>query len=202
MTPDAIIILSAGSIAYEEGGRTHWRATTYDNSDAFGTLGGRDRLEAAALLAEKYPDAYFVTVSRNFTGLPTLAQIYADELRELGVAPERIIQEEHSTNTETVVQQAIRLAQKKGWKKILFLSSDYHLPRIIAFYRRQKDDILGDFVSSESILGAVDSKFAARFAAVQKTAAYQTRIASEARGLAALEEGAYQSAPAEDKHEH
>jgi hypothetical protein len=30
----------------------HWRTTTYEDSDAFGILGGRDRVEAAAVLAK------------------------------------------------------------------------------------------------------------------------------------------------------
>ena len=202
MTPDAIIVFSAGTVAYEVGGRTHWRTTTYDDSDAFGTLGGRDRVEAAALLAKRYPDAYIVATSRRMTGeTTTLAEVYADEMVGLGVVRKRIIEETESTTVGTQVQEALRLAAKKGWKKLLFLSSEYQLPRIAGFYEQAKSDIEAEFVSSESVLAVADPAFATRFAEVQKTAAYQTRLASEARGLAALKAGTYQSAPAEDKRE-
>src|SRR3989338_9100372 len=98
MNPDAIIVFSAGTIPYEEGGQARWRTTTYDNTDAFGTMCGRDRVEAGALLAEKYPDAYIVATSKSMTGeSTTLAEVYAAEMVGLGVARERIIEETEST---------------------------------------------------------------------------------------------------------
>lgn len=202
MTPDAIIVFSAGTVSYEGSGQICWRTTTYDDRDAFGTLGGRDRVEAAALLAKQYPDAHIITTSRNFTSdLPTLARIYADELASAGVARERIMEETESTNTGTAVQHAVRLAHEKGLGRLLFLSSEFQLPRIRAFYERTKSDAAADFVSSESILIEHDPACAARFAEIKKTPAYQTRLASEARGLSALKEGTYRSAPTDDKRE-
>lgn len=202
MTPDAIVVFSAGAVPYEEGERTRWRTTTYDDRDAFGTLGGRDRVEAAALLAKKYPDACLVTTSRNFTSdLPTLADVYAGELCDLGIARDRIVGEKESINTGTAVQQVVRLATEKGWEQLLFLSSGFQIPRIKAFFERTESGITADLISSESILAAVDEAFAARFAEVQKTPAYKERLAAEARGLAALQAGAYEGAPPEDKRE-
>ena len=202
MTPDTIIVFSAGTIPYEESGRTRWRTTTYDNTDAFGTLGGRDRVEAAALLAKKYPDAYIVTTSRRVTGeLPAQAEVYAEEVVSLGVARERIIEETESINAGTQVQEAVRLATEKGWKKLVFVLSGFQIPRVRAFYEQTKSNIVVDFVSSESVLAAADPAFVERFAEIKRTAAYQTRLTSEARGLAAIKAGTYQSAPPEDKRE-
>ncbi len=202
MTPDVIIVFSAGTIPYEENGQTRWRTTTYDNTDAFGTMGGRDRVEAAALLAKKYPHAYVVATSRRMTGeSTTLAEVYAAEIVSLGVARRRIIEERESTTAGTQVQEAVRLATEKGWNKLLFLSSEFQLSRIRAFYEQTKSDIAVEFVSSESVLTAADPAFAERFAEIQKTPAYQKRLASEARGLVAIKTGAYKSAPPEDKYE-
>lgn len=199
MKPDAIVIFSAGVMPLELGG---WRTTTYDESDAFGTLGGRDRVEAATLLAKQYPHAYLVTTSHNLDrATPSLAQVYADELCALGVAPERIVQEERSSTTGSVVATTSQLAREKGWKQLLLLSSEFHLARIKAFYEQTKSDINVTIVSSESVLIPNDPVFAVQFEKVKKTPAYQNRLAAEARGIAAIKSGTYRSAPIEDKKE-
>lgn len=197
-----IIILSGGIIEDEGDGQAHWRSTTYDEGDAFGTLGGRDRAEAAAFLAQKYPHAYLVTTSRRLDGaLTTQANVYAAELQALGVAPERIIKEERSTTTGTAVEQAVQLAQEKGWKHILFLSSEYHLLRIEAFYTQTRSNIVADFVSSESILVPRDPAFAEMFERVKRSPEYKKRLLTEAQGIEAIRAGTYRSAPLEDKLE-
>lgn len=199
MTPDAIIIFSAGVMPREGGG---WRTTTYDESDGFGTMGGRDRVEAAALLAEKYPNAVLVaTCKRMDDVLPTLASVYADELRSLGVASERILKEEISVNTRTGVQQAIRLAREKKWNNLLLISSEFQLPRITAFWESENSGIASSIISSESLLAEHDPEFAERFEKVKQSSAYQKRLAAEARGVAAVKSGNYHPAPIEDKRE-
>lgn len=199
MKPDAIIIFSAGIVPLEAGA---WRVTTYNESDAFGTLGGRDRVEAGALLARRYPNAFLVTTSRRSDGEPpTLARVYADELRVLGVDPARILEEGNSTNTESAVQEAVRLAQEKNWDGIMFISSEYHLPRVTAFFKRIKYTVTADFVSAESLLAEHNQRFAEYFEKVKKSPAYQKRLASEVRGIKALHAGTYSSALPEDKKE-
>ena len=199
MSPDAIVIFSAGVMPLEGGG---WRTTTYNESDTFGTMGGRDHVEAAALLAKQYPNAYLVTTCQRMDYvLPTLASTYAEELCALGVPNERIIKEEVSINTGTSVEQIMRIAQEKKWKQLLLLSSEFQLPRIQAFYEQAKGDIAVTFVSSESVLAKHDMASAARFEQVKQTPAYQMRLAAEARGIAAIKNGTYCSAPIEDKKE-
>lgn len=200
--PEAIIVFSGGIIASGEDEGIHWRTTTYDDSDAFGTLGGRDRVEAAAVLAKKYPNPYLVTTSHRLGYVaPSLAQVYAEELIALGVAQERIVQEEYSSSTQTAVDAVIGLAQKREWKRLLLLSSEFHLPRIAAFYEKKKSDIAVKLISSESILSTVEPTSADRFAMIRKTPAYQLRLESERRGIIALEKGIYREAPAQDKKE-
>lgn len=188
MTQDAIIIFSAGVMPLEGGG---WRTTTYDESDAFGTMGGRDRVEAAALLANKYPDAYLVTMS----------PVYTDELHTLGVSQDRIIQDGNAQNTQTTIVAALRLAQEKGWRHLFFVSSEYNIPRIAAFYEQTKSAIKATTISSESVLIKNVPAFAERFEQVKKTPAYQNRLAAEAHGIAAIKNGTYRPAPLEDKKE-
>ncbi len=199
MIHDAIIVFSAGVMPLDDGG---WRTTTYNESDAFGTLGGRDRVEAAALLANTYPNAYLVTTCRRADGTsPTLASTYTEELHALGVPDKRIINEEVSINTGTSIEQVLKLAQKKGWKNLLLLSSEYQLSRIAAFFEEMKSDIKATAVSSESVLIPHDPAFAERFEQVKKTPEYQKRLAAEACGIAAIKNGTYRPMPIEDKKE-
>lgn len=199
--PDAIIIFSGGVLSYEEDGQTCWRSTTYDEGDAFGTLGGRDRVEAAALLAKQYPDATLVTTCKRMDGvLPTLASTYADELHSLGIPDERILKEEVSVNTGTSVQQVLKMAQERGWKNLLLLSSGFQIPRVEAFYEEMRSDIKATTISSESVLQH-DPAFVEHFERVKETPAYQTRLAAEARGIEAIRSGTYRPAPIEDKQE-
>lgn len=202
MIPDAIVVLSGGIVPITKDGQTHWRSTTYEEGDAFGPLGGRDRVEAAALLAKKYPGAYLVTNSHRLGRVaPSLAQVYAEELRALGVGEERIVQEERSSTTGTAVAASLEIAQEKGWKHLLFVSTGFHIPRVEAFYTQMKSNIGATFVSSEQILTEADPTFADYFEKVKNSPEYQKRLAAEARGIEAIRAGVYNAALAEDKQE-
>lgn len=199
MIPDAIIIFSAGIVPLSGGG---WRSTTYDDRDAFGTLGGRDRVEAAAFLAREYPKAHLVTTSHALEGgVPSLAQIYAEELHGLGIAKKRIILEERSSATQTAIVEALRLSEKMSWKRLLLLSSEYHLPRIEAFYKRTKNAIAATLVSSESVLMHNDPTFGEYFSKVKKTPGYRNRLVAEQQGKEAIEQDTYRPALPVDKKE-
>lgn len=188
MTPDAIIIFPGGVVLLPDGSS---RSTTYEEGDAFGTLGGRDRVEAAAVLAEKFPGAYLVTTSA----------VYAAELAMLGVAQERILEGGNSSNTQAGVSVALSLAQEKGWKHMLFVSSGFHGPRIEAFYEQAKSPVAATFVSSESVLAPKDPAFAEYFEKAKKSTDYQKRLSAEEQGLEAIKKGTYRPAPTEDKNE-
>lgn len=201
MNPDAIVVFPAGIVPLDETG-TKWRSTTYEENDAFGTLGGRDRVEAAALLVRRYPNAQLVTISHTLgRPAPSLAQVYASELRSLGVAAEKIRMEESSNTTQMGLRAALRLAKQNGWERLLFVSSGFHIPRIRAFLRTEGTSCMVECIASEPLLAEADQTFASRFSAIQRTDAYRKRLAAEARGIKALESGTYRSAGVEDKEE-
>jgi len=199
MTPQAIVIFSAGIMPSQDGG---WHSTTYNERDTFGTLGGRDRIDAAVILSKKYPDAFLVTTSRRMNDEPpTQAEVYAHELKERGVAPERIIEEKKSINTKTAIEETYKFAQQKRWKYIILLSSEYHIPRIKAFYKQKKRDIKATMISSESILIEDDPTFTSSFEKIKKTDAYYARLVSEKKGIKAMTKGLYQATSNQDKKE-
>lgn len=199
MTSDAIVVFVAGIMPRLKGG---WRSTTYDDSDVFGTLGGRDRIEAAALLAKQYPNAYIVMTSQKpDNAVPSVSEVYARELCELGVTPGRIIEKAEQNNTSSAIRTGLQLAKERGWKRLMFVSSGFHMPRIRVFFEWEHSALAVEFVASEQVLVASDQGFAERFATIQKTAAYQKRLAAEERGIAAIKSGTYRPAQIEDKME-
>ena len=91
-----------------------------------------ERLTAAALLAAAYPRAKIVFAGGD-AGLVRVegaeAPFAARLLRELGVAPGRIIVEDRSRNTaENAAFANERAAPKKG-ERWLLVTSGYHMPR-------------------------------------------------------------------------
>lgn len=203
MHPDAIIVLSGGSVPLGNGreGPAGFRSTTYEERDAFGTLGGRARVEAAAVLATRFPDAVIVATCKRGNEAITHAQIIAHELTELGVSRERILLEERSETTREQVKEALALAAERGWALIVFVSNEYHLPRVRAFSERMHPAPSIEYISAESVLSEHDPEFASRFAMVKQTPAYQERLTAEKNGLEAIERGTYESAPPQDKKE-
>ena len=201
-TPDALFILSGGSVAEEKDGQLRYRSTTYEERDAFGTLGGFVRVEAGAILAKRFPNARLVTTTKRMDPGPTHASVDAHELEERGVARERIILEENSTVTGSKITEAIKLCRERGWKHIAFVTSEYHIPRTELFWELQHvPGITAEFISAEAILIEEDPRFTETFEAVKKTDAYHTRLAAEAKGVEDLKKGTYQAAPLEEKLE-
>jgi hypothetical protein len=200
MTPDAIIILSTGLKKDASG---IWRPTDYADRDAFGTLGGIERVRAAALLAAEYPESVIVTTCKQMSDEPpTHASVYADALVACGIPRERILLEERSTNSQTQVREAIALAQEKGWRSLFLVASEFQLPRVRAFWEAcEGEKPRVEFVSAESVLIPKDPSFAEAFEKAKRTPAYESRLAAEARGVAAVKSGNYRSAPIGDKKE-
>ena len=198
--PDAIYAISGGTVYDTQMDKYH--STNYEEGDKFGTLGGYARIQAAAILAKRYPKAYVVANSKRLDGkLPTHAQTHARELVELGVEKERIILEENSTTTFSGVVEALKLARERGWKNIIFVTNEYHLPRVRAFYEREQSAILAEFVSAEKVLIEEDPTFAQEFEKIKATPAYQLRLRSEAGGIEAIKSREYKGAPLEEKKE-
>lgn len=199
-TLDAIFAVSGGTVQDAASGK--WRSTNYDEGDAFGTLGGYARIQAAVVLARRYPHAFVVANTRCLDGRePTHAQVHAGELTALGVETGRIVLEERSTTTESEVVEALALAVARGWGHIAFVSNEYHLPRLRAFYEREASSVKAVFVSAEDILGEEDPAFAAAFAKIKSTPAYALRLESEAKGVAAVQRGEYRGASIDQKLE-
>lgn len=205
MIPNAIIVLSAGSVADKDSrtGETIYRSTTYAEGDAFGTLGGTGRVQAAALLAKKYPHAFVITTGKEGPGGVSHVNIQAAELETLGVSRKRIVLEEVSVNTKTQIEESLRIAEKRKWKRVLFVTNKYQVERVQAFVEHLQEQPSSEigYQDAESVLSEDSPEFATEFARIVKSEPYQRRLAAEARGVEALKNGTYRAAPMEDKKE-
>lgn len=97
-----------------------------------------ERLTVTAALARQYPDARIVLsggpghIARNET--MTESSIARDLLVSLGIAPERILTEDHSRTTyENAVNSAVLIAPKAGQRWML-ITSAFHMPRAVATF--------------------------------------------------------------------
>ncbi len=200
MAPDAIVVFSTGLKKDASG---IWRPTDYSDRDAFGTLGGIERVHTAVLLGMEHPKSVIVTTSKQMTDEPpTHASVYADALVACGIPRGRIVLEERSVNAQTQVKETVVLAKEKGWRSLLLVTSEFQLPRMRAFWEAvEGEKPRAEFISAESVLIPRDPSFAEAFEEVKRTPAYESRLAAEERGIAAIQNGTYRSAPIEDKEE-
>jgi hypothetical protein len=205
LAPDALIVLSAGSIAEKDPctRKTIYRSTTYAEGDSFGTLGGYVRVQAAAELSKKYPLAVLVTTGKEGPDGMSHARIQASELEALGVSHERIILEERSVNTKTQIEESLRLAQERAWKQVLFVTSAYQVERARTFVEHLQEHpaCVIAYQDAESVLSESDQAFSFEFTRVMQSESYQRRLAAEARGVRAIKDGTYRFAQQEDKLE-
>ncbi len=200
MKKKAIVIPSAGSIIGEDG---KYHSTTYNDGDAFGTLGGYARVEAGAILAKKYPE-YLVVATCKGGGngiIPTHAEVMKQELLNLGVDEKQIILEEKSTATRNGIIEAFALAREHNWDSIIFVSNEYHIPRLRLMAESIDPSIKTEYISAEEVIINERPEFYEIFEKVKSSIPYKKRLESEARGIEAMRSGKYQEAKIEDKKE-
>ncbi|MFA6315434.1 MAG: YdcF family protein [Candidatus Paceibacterota bacterium] len=201
ISPNAIFIIAGGTVRSEDG---EYHSTSYSDGDAFGTLGGYARVEAGAILAREYPNAKLVTTGKGGAldgKSPTHAEVMGRELLGLGVESGRILREEISTTTMNGLDQALVLAQKNHWESIIFVTNEFHLPRVHAMWNRLNTSVEAHFISAEDVIVRVRPEFKQAFEDIKATPAYKIRLEFEKRGVEALGSGTYNTASPEDKKE-
>ncbi len=207
MTPDALIVLSGGTVRIDSvpGNKPGaYRSTSYEEGDASGVLGGIARVQAAALLAQRYPEANLLTSGARNDGEPSHAAIMAQELEALGVRAERIFLEETSHNTRMQIQETLKVAVDRGWTSLMYVTNEYQCARVEAFLTDMREHTQGRTVvcqAAEPLLIDAVPGFKQHYEEIMTRNSYQERVEAEARGVVALQRGTYQSASFEDKHE-
>ena len=218
--PQALVVLSGGiqpdrtsrAEAYNDG----YRSPSYQGADRTGLAsGGKVRVVAAAEVGKRFSDITLVTTSKVEPDRPSHASVMATELRQRGIPEQQIVLEEISHDTVTEMAELMKLVDANQWTRVAIVTNAYHIPRAQAMLDRI-DSILRDtgdeafqvaierlrsvkgefhFVAAEELLEAISPHYEALFSKVRTMPAYAERLAAEARGRAALENGTYQHQP-------
>jgi uncharacterized SAM-binding protein YcdF (DUF218 family) len=72
------------------------------------------------------------------------AAVMARRATALGVAAERLVLEERSTNTLEQAVAVTRLARQEGWRRVVVVTDRYHLPRARFLFRRMGLPVAGE----------------------------------------------------------
>jgi uncharacterized SAM-binding protein YcdF (DUF218 family) len=142
VSPDAIAVLAGG---VKPNGDGTWSSTDLTaDDDRYGAPGGKLRILAAAVLAERHPAA--VVVSGGAQGFespdtaterPSLAAILGRELVAAGVPHDRLVLEDRSNSTFQELRVLAELAVARRWSAIVIVTSRWHVERVRVMLRTQ-----------------------------------------------------------------
>lgn len=211
--PEAVFILS-GDIKFKPNASTTeksvYSSTAYSDSDAFGLLGGKSRVIAAAEIGKRFSDSLLIANSRSSNPeKPTHASVIASELCKYGIPEKRIIQQTESTTTVAEIVALIKLIRQNGWHNVAVVSNEYHLPRAQIFWEKintmdiddpelkeaiaycHQEKIKINFIPAETILPYRDKRYSQLITEMKKTEVYQKRLENERIGVQRIERGEY-----------
>jgi hypothetical protein len=211
-TPDAIVVVSGASKFNPKKGR--YEMGSYSDTDDSGLVtGGKDRDIAAAELSQAFPESTLVTTSQNMNpDIPTYASIQKGELVHMGIPAEKIIEENVSYRTVDGLKNTLLMAKEKGWKRLVYITSPYHIARMQEFLGRIlqfaaddqesirlqaiHDDISGGklivkLLSSDEVLPFRSKHYTAYFDKVKQLPSYAARLAAEQKGVEDIRSGKY-----------
>lgn len=122
---DVVVVLCGG---FRGGGRPFSASERL----ASGTL---ERADAAFKLYKETGLPLLISGGAPFSESPE-AEAVAAYLKELGVPENRIIKEERSRDTQENARFSLKICGEKGYKKIILLTSAYHMPRAVLLFRK------------------------------------------------------------------
>ncbi len=122
---DVIVLLCGG---FRGGGRPFSASERLEH----GTL------ERAAAAFKLYKDTglpLLISGGAPFSDSPE-AEAASVYLRELGVPDNKLIKEENSRDTQENARFSLKICGEKGYKKLILLTSAYHMPRSVLLFRK------------------------------------------------------------------
>lgn len=215
--PDAIFVLSGGVKKIAQSAEVQeYISTDYSDSDSYGMLAGKARVDAAAEVSRYFPYTKIVTTTHTpshdkSSGTSIVnAYVMADELKQLGVSEEQIIPEVKSTNTLTELQEMVKLVTRHKWHHIGIITFELHVERTavmlnhlqelsslkdrelkesLEFMEREKPKVV--IVKAEDIMLHSGSHYKHLIEHARTTPSYQRRLEAEKIGIEAIENRTY-----------
>lgn len=197
----AIIFINAGTIIKDE--KTGWRTTNFEETDNFGVMGDRLRVEAAYLLYQKMPDSFLVCTAGigQLVGVPEVVPVKAvikKELIELGVPEERILVPGDAGNTYQELLELEKIIKSdKEIEQIIFVSNRWHIQRVQAiaeakFNKFEDYRIKTEFISVEDYLIERDpEKWTSIVNQAYSSELMKKRLAMEQKGVEQVKNRTY-----------
>lgn len=198
----AVFVLSGGLIKDERG---VWRTYKPENGkeNVFGATDSRWRILATYYFCKNNPDVIAFVFGGKGTlvnELPeelTLADVMADELKELGISEDRILKEKETNNTYEQLVKIIELSKTNNIENIYILSSEWHIPRIEAMIN-YKDSLVSlrnknvVFLGAEEILLKYDkNKYQKEVDMERNNEGAKLRMEKENNGVEQIKNGTY-----------
>jgi len=197
--PDAIVILSG---CIKRIGDT-WQSTDLSEVDAvYGSPGQSLRVEAATILAHKYPRALLVPSGgigyEHPQGIepekPLLAEVMHRELLKHSIQSSRIFPEAKSNSTYQQLQALEHMLSERAWEHVIIVTSRWHVPRVGAMIEAEFSELANRviLVSAEEVLIA-DSpqKWQALIEDAYHSEFLKERIEKENEGIRQIKSGTY-----------
>ncbi len=215
--PDAIFIFSGGvKKVAQPSEKIEYISTDYSDSDPYGMLAGKARVDAAAVVSRYFPDTKIVTTTHSPSPDKSIdatilhAYVLSDELKRLGVPEEQIILEVKSTNTLTELQEMVKLIAHHQWHHVGIISFELHAKRTgkmlnhlaelsdladqelqesLVYVEKAKPSVV--IVKAEDIVLGISSHYKHLIEYARTTSSYHKRLESERRGIEAIEKRTY-----------
>jgi len=125
---DGIVVLGGGMDTEVNTARNSWELNR-----------SGDRFVEALRLAQRHPEAKILIAgggSALASGQVSEAEAGARFFRDFGIAPERLVLEDKSRNTEENAVNAKAIGQPKAGETWLLVTSAFHMPRSVGLFRR------------------------------------------------------------------
>jgi len=194
-----IIIILGGGLTRDKDGK--WRTTNFnEKGDSFGAVGDRLRVIAGSCLRKNNPNSLIIASGgkgqyENKIDTPNISEIIKNELIELDIPAKNIILETNSGNTYQQLKEIQKIITKLDSQQAIIISNKYHLPRIramIKYNKNLKNLSMILLQSAEEILIKHKPKqWRAIIESAYKSGAMKKRIALEVRGVKQIKEGIY-----------
>lgn len=183
-SPEIIVLVSGGTVKETgKNGAIRYRSTKINEGDAFGILWGEARTLAVAELAKYFPKTVII--------LTGVSNIYKG-LKQFSTPQNRIILEKASKNTFSQIGEAMKIIYEKKIKRVVFVTNEYHVPRVYAIYEKiKRSDVQVKFVAAEDVLIHLNKKYIKIIDHMEKSPAYLKRVQNEKRGLSMIKNGKY-----------
>mgnify|MGYP001561094440 CR=1 FL=1 len=194
--PNAVAIL-AGSVK-KQGAK--WVSTTLtEEDDEYGAPGQLLRVEAAVVLARRYPNAVIVpSGGRGYESYdmtqPLLSEVIRDELLEHGIIEPRTFLEKGSNSTFQQLEAIQKMLVDRKWRQVLIVTNHWHIPRVEAMLATRFSDMADavKVIAAEEILiedspekwkSSIDEAYRSEF--------LKRRITHEEEGIRRIRDGSY-----------